>query len=228
LEDLNDFQINASLSFHEQRDDFCDVTLVSEGNHQILAHKLILSASSTVFRNILIANNNQNPLIYFKGIKAKELEYLVDFMYNGEVSILQDELNNFLKLAADFELKGLVEFPNDMEKKEISMPAKKKVKEKYLIKESNNVDEKPVMENIEDIVHEHLGVIANTNLNLSDISYVDCKPEQTDLLIEHRSGLWYCLVCNKSMKMKRDMRRHAEVHVEGVSLPCGQCGNVFR
>ena len=33
------------------------------------------------------------------GVRFAELAYLVDFMYHGEVSILQDEIQSFMNLA---------------------------------------------------------------------------------------------------------------------------------
>ena len=40
-----------------------------------------------------------------------------------------------------------------------------------------------------------------------------------------------CTVCGKENKGKdarKDMRRHIETHIEGVSYPCNQCGKVSR
>ena len=39
---------------------------------------------------------------------------------------------------------------------------------------------------------------------------------------------WKCNVCGKSAKTRRDMGRHIESHIEGISYPCNQCGTVSR
>ena len=106
---FNNFTSNASQSFQELRDDtdFCDVTLISDGNHQIKAHKVILSASSPFFLEMLRSNNRSHPLIYMRGTKAKELAAIVDFIYIGEAKIFQDDLDTFLALAEEIKLKGL-------------------------------------------------------------------------------------------------------------------------
>ena len=51
----NDFQSNVSKSFSTLRNEdlYYDVTLVSDDQKQVPAHKLILSACSEYFRNIL-------------------------------------------------------------------------------------------------------------------------------------------------------------------------------
>merc|ERR1712106_165451 len=106
----NDFGTNISDAFRELREekDFFDVTLACEDN-QIEAHKVILSACSPFFRNILRRNPHQHPLIYLKGVKYQELLSVLNFMYLGEVNIAQDELNSFLSVAEDLRVKGLTQ-----------------------------------------------------------------------------------------------------------------------
>ena len=106
----NDFEKNISEAFRELREekDFFDVTLACDDN-QIQAHKVILSACSPFFRNVLRKNPHQHPLIYLKGVKHKELLSVLNFMYVGEVNIAQDELNSFLTVAEDLKVKGLTQ-----------------------------------------------------------------------------------------------------------------------
>ena len=105
----NDFQENISSAFSNLRDDtvYTDVTLVSEDGQHIEAHKVILSASSPFFMNILKLSKHSNPLIYLKGFKAKEIHTLIDFMYNGVADVYQDDLDLFLAKADELQLKGL-------------------------------------------------------------------------------------------------------------------------
>merc|ERR1712217_766978 len=106
----NDFESNISLSFRELREekDFFDITL-SCGDEQIQAHKLILSACSPFFRNILKKNVHQHPLLYLKGVKFRDLQAVLDFMYHGEVNVAQEELNSFLAVAEELQVKGLTQ-----------------------------------------------------------------------------------------------------------------------
>ena len=68
----NDFQTNVSKSFNVLRkeEEFFDVTLVSDDEQHIQAHKLILSASSDFFKNILTKSNHSNPLIFLPGMTS--------------------------------------------------------------------------------------------------------------------------------------------------------------
>jgi len=106
----NDFESNISVAFRELRDDkdFFDVTLACD-DEQISAHKVILSACSPFFRNILRRNPHQHPLLYLKGVKYTDLQSVLNFMYNGEVNVAQEELNSFLAVAEELRVKGLTQ-----------------------------------------------------------------------------------------------------------------------
>jgi len=106
----NDFENNISSAFRELRDDkdFFDVTLACD-DEQIQAHKVILSACSPFFRNVLRRNPHQNPLLYLKGVKYTDLQSVLNFMYHGEVNVAQEELNSFLAVAEDLRVKGLTQ-----------------------------------------------------------------------------------------------------------------------
>jgi len=106
----NDFESNISSAFRELRDDkdFFDITLACD-DEQIQAHKVILSACSPFFRNVLRRNPHQHPLLYLKGVKYTDLQSVLNFMYHGEVNVAQEELNSFLAVAEDLRVKGLTQ-----------------------------------------------------------------------------------------------------------------------
>ena len=107
----NDFKENVTSAFISLRndDDFTDVTLACEDGKQVEAHKVILAASSSFFQEVLKRNKHSHPLIYMKGMKYEDLLPIVDFVYNGETSIFQENLDSFLKSAEDLFLKGLAQ-----------------------------------------------------------------------------------------------------------------------
>jgi len=104
----NDFESNLSTAFKELKNDqdLFDITLVCEDD-QLKAHKLILSACSPFFRKVLLRNPHQHPLLYMKGMMSSNMQSVLDFMYLGEVSVAQEELNCFLAVAEDLKVKGL-------------------------------------------------------------------------------------------------------------------------
>ena len=52
-------------------------------------------------------------MIYMRGLKAKALEAIVDFIYHGEANIYQEDLDGFLALAEELQLKGLSDTNGD-------------------------------------------------------------------------------------------------------------------
>ena len=105
----NDFKESLIFSFRELRDDreFSDVTLVCEDDKEIKAHKTVLISCSPVLRNLLKRHKHPNPLIYMRGVKSNILAPILDFLYHGEANIAQEDLDTFLELAEEFQLKGL-------------------------------------------------------------------------------------------------------------------------
>ena len=106
----NDFKDNVKTAFGNLRDDknFTDVTLASDDGQQVEAHKVILAASSPFFQKLLESNRHPHPLICMKGMKFNDLLAIVDFLYFGQTSVFQENLNNFLSITHELELKGLV------------------------------------------------------------------------------------------------------------------------
>jgi len=88
--------------------DFVDVTLGVEGR-RLSAHKMLLSACSPYFRELLKGNPCQHPIIVLRDIKYDDLHSLLQFMYNGEVNVAQDQLNSFLKSAESLKIRGLTD-----------------------------------------------------------------------------------------------------------------------
>jgi len=146
----NDFESNISGAFKELRDDkdFFDVTLACE-DEQIQAHKVILSACSPFFRNILRRHPNPNPLLYLKGVKYTDIQAVLNFMYHGEVNVAQEELNSFLAVAEDLRVKGLTQNKSEMEttsqniKTPISTPTNIIPKTHYKTTQERNIQPQP-------------------------------------------------------------------------------------
>ena len=94
---LNEFEENIrnSLKLFRSEVKLFDVTLASDDGHQIQGHKIILSAGSDFFRNIFSRCNQNNMLIYLKGISRENLENVTNFLYNGDTLVSHQELNAF-------------------------------------------------------------------------------------------------------------------------------------
>ena len=107
---LKDFEGKSKIYWQELQNekDFCDVTLVCE-DKQIEAHKLVISSCSPVLENILKLNQTFHPVIYLRKVKYRDLQNLLNFMYQGEANVSEEDLNNFLEIAEDLNIGGLCE-----------------------------------------------------------------------------------------------------------------------
>ena len=99
-----DFQKNAGETFCDllKERDFCDVTLVCQ---QLLCHKVVLAASSQVIKEMLRSSTHNHPLLYFWGVKARDLARMVDFIYRGRLQLYQSDLSDFLNLSEILKVK---------------------------------------------------------------------------------------------------------------------------
>ncbi|XP_034243696.1 broad-complex core protein isoforms 1/2/3/4/5-like isoform X7 [Thrips palmi] len=88
--------------------DLVDVTLSCEGK-KIKAHKMLLSACSTYFKDLFKENPCQHPVIIFRNVKFADLEALIDFIYQGEVNVVQEQLASFLTTAELLAVQGLTD-----------------------------------------------------------------------------------------------------------------------
>ncbi|XP_071535008.1 uncharacterized protein [Panulirus ornatus] len=96
--------------------DFVDVTLACEGQF-LKAHKMLLSACSVFFRDLLKANPCQHPIVILPPeVRFADLEKLLRFIYQGEVNVHQENLARFLKTAEMLKIRGLAE---DSEKQRV-------------------------------------------------------------------------------------------------------------
>ena len=111
----NNFQDNVLNSISKLRDthDYTDVTLACDEDREFQAHKIILSASSPYFLNMFKKTNHPQPFVFLRGLKSRDLEAILEFVYSGECSMDQAYLNNFLILAEELQIKGLSGTPTD-------------------------------------------------------------------------------------------------------------------
>ena len=214
----DDFQNNLVGSFQELRKDrdFADVTLACQ-DQQLEVHKVVLSAASHVFQCILKKNRNKNPLIYLRGITSKELVSIVDFIYHGEVRIYEDDLNKFLQLAEEFQLRGLTGFEQPFKEQNIFNTGMKI--EPSEANTTTNSDDK----------HNERKSVAISETTQKEISGIGADvAKQIKSMIKKHGGIWTCKFCGLEKKHKGHVMEHVESHIEGLEFPCNMCGKVYR
>lgn len=106
----NNHQSNLLSVFDQLLHDesFVDVTLAVEGK-LLKAHKMVLSACSPYFQTLFVNHPDKHPIVILKDVPYNDMRSLLDFMYRGEVSVDQDRLTAFLRVAESLRIKGLTE-----------------------------------------------------------------------------------------------------------------------
>ena len=265
----NQFQSNITKALSDLRkdSDFFDVTLVTEDFQHISAHKMALAASSDLFKTILkrAQSSNPHPLIYLSGVSAKDLNFVLDYIYHGEVELFQNDVYEFLNVAKRLKIEGLIGesppppaaeekrevFINEIKTKEKEANIETKKKKTRIENKSKKIKDSAVkMENkMEDVIHvntegnigneflvdEFVPVdasapsdvksdVMNRSVSIEDaLAIVDTYIEDQDA-----DGWWKCKTCLKTSKSRPNIRKHAEIHIEGLSFACQLCGMTYK
>ena len=235
----NDFKENATSAFGTLREDndFADVTLACEDGKQFEAHKVILATSSPFFQNILRRNKHTHPLIFMRGLKSEDLAAIIDFLYCGEANVFQENLDSFLAIAEELQLKGLTGKTNDNEVKpeETHSARKMPIYEKQLnLPGMSGEHAQARNDNQIAVAHNYnsFGAVALTSNFSGDLQELD---DQTISMMVRTSGksvcgnpMYKCTICGKEGE-KSNLKKHMEFkHLEGISIPCNHCDKFFR
>ena len=226
----NDFQSLVQLSFGELRtdNDFTDVTLACE-DQSIKAHKVVLSTCSPFFKKLLKTYSHSQPLIYMKGMKANSLTAVIDFLYLGEANVFEEELDSFLALAEELQLKGL-EGNSKQEVPDHQTEKFSHTDRSVEVKKQNLPDRR-----ISDVKFENE---ASFSQGTAMMTYQQ-KPKLNSLIepatmakiesmIEKRVDGKYCTNCGYTSKNSGHMKEHVEKHIEGLEYYCNICDKMMR
>ena len=224
----NDFKTTVSNSFGILREekDFFDVTLVSDDERQIPAHKLVLSACSEFFKSILRNNSHSHPLLYLSGIHSTNLSLILDYIYQGEVQIYQEHLDSFLEVAQKLKIEGLITGAEENNSQSRHFKSEETLDESL----PNTEEDVYISDGETDTTEETVGVkkhkVENTiSVSVTDNSQVE---ERIQEILDRQDGLYHCNVCGYKNKFKGVMVRHIETHIEGLSYSCSVCHKTFR
>nr|ACO10423.1 Broad-complex core protein isoform 6 [Caligus rogercresseyi] len=222
-------------------EEFFDVTLAC-GPREIRAHRVILSACSPFFRTHLKNIPHHNPFLYLKGFRPDHLESIISFIYNGEVRIHSEELEEFLACAEELKVHGL--------------PQNRPTQPKVIIKEEEDdflndgvpivpradssrkrsfkqeVDEEDMFHLMDHLAGDHSGFALKEEDGRGDASKNKQLDAEIAKLISERdpnTEIFSCLRCPYSSLNKDNLKKHIEArHFLTDGYTCDTCGRVFK
>ena len=222
----NDFSVNLRSAFGDLRDDneFTDVTLVCEDGQQVGAHKVVLVSSSPFFLNLFKRNKHSHPLVYMRGLTFENLLSVVDFLYKGEANVFQENLDSFLVIAEELQLKGLDRKDKEADSMKVSQMPTSTTSETTLQVLNNEAISSPMTETD----------IALTNFSSSiDLDELDAKVKSMMIISENRIGKQnikarVCMICGKAGQMNVIMHHIEANHISDISIHCSACNKTLN
>ena len=213
----NDFHDNVISAFKEFRDDkdFTDLTLACEDGRQLETHKMVIIASSPFFESLLKMNKHPHPLIYMRGVKSEDLEAMLDFFYLGEANVSKENLDSFLSLADELQLKGLRrDRPEE------------KVNHSNIVSTQINADVKPKLPQKLWSTAAILPIDQTANTDLEELdrqvkSMLEISENTAPGKAQGRARM--CKVCGKEGYMTMIMNHIETKHMTGIAIPCKIC-----
>ena len=154
----------------------------------------------------------------------------MDFLYKGEANVYQENLDSFLAVAEELQLKGL-KGNEDVE----TLPQTETSRMPNYTRESKSNFKSEIRRATEekrDDMNLPSGTVAlngHQSGNLLELLHAsDQMLEKTDSKMPNGKPMYRCTACGKQGE-KGNMRNHIEAaHMEGISLPCNTGGKVFR
>jgi len=186
-------------------DSFADVTLVTDDKKQIKAHRNILSACSSVFKEILQINtNNNHPVIYLRGILYSEMESILQFIYLGEAKFYEERMNEFLTVAKNLDIRELGKSIEDGDSA------------------ATNGDDTNIKE--EESTIEADDAAEPSKQDIDDATDGQHKTQSKAVTKGYK---YECKQCDKAFYGSSTLRRHIKSAHEGVKNACNQCDKYY-
>ena len=210
----DNYQSNWKNALNELHKDpeFADVTLISDDKVKFSAHKILLSSCSNLFKFILKSNTQANPLLYLGGVNSVNLGFILDFIYQGEVNIYQEQLDSFITSAEKLEIEGLLGWTRNSHEN-------LNLREQD---EENRTEQNEVTQVLRKFGKKWkpVGMIDVGSLSTEE------KEKKKKELYERTDDGWKCRICSYTNNKGSDttcIKEHAEIHLAGLVYICKIC-----
>lgn len=238
----NQFNQNLKSSLFRMKDShqLTDVAILCEDGTKFVAHRLILAACSSFFKQIFLMNDTCPAWIYLKGVESLMLRFLLEFVYMGEVEVPEQSLAKFLETAHELKIKGLAKYGGNSSRltkeeqqqgpvwPEVKLEAEPiiEVPEQNLNLETELEDDEPKQMVIAEDEHQVEAAPSEGRLFSAEVN-AELDKQIEEILVKN-DGVWSCKVCGKFANHKSKLKQHVETHIDGFSHPCNICGKSYR
>ncbi|CAK1603096.1 unnamed protein product [Parnassius mnemosyne] len=198
----NNYVSHVTEAFNELRfsDDLVDVTLCCDGG-KIRAHKMLLSACSSYFKEIFKENPCQHPVIIFRNFKFEDLNAIINFMYHEANA----QKNSHDVPDSEFQVENVrTDDSTNLKAGETLLP----IEEMQVDTQSTSA---------EDLSEKNTdAVLAKFRCQLCPKGFK--HPTSLTLHKDSHAGKTQCPVCHRSFSRSYDMRSHLQRIHQGKQL----------
>ena len=197
-----------------------DVTLVSEDKKQFRAHKVVLSACSSVLKSYISKSTTLSPVIHLRGVKSNEIESILQFIYLGEAAFDLYRIKDFLNVARRLDIKGIdydLKIPDtvhfvDVSKQKWDQTNKLRIEAKE-IRESSNRNRR------------HVRSKQDKRYPCKQCNYISKLRNNLDQHVKsiHKGVVYPCDQCNLISSNPNNLRQHKKSVHEKVKYLCDKC-----
>ena len=189
-------------------------------------------------------------LLCLEGVNSQELNNVLEYMYNGEIKIFQEDLERFMEIAERFKLEGLTG-ANEVDEKNFQRPEPSNQflknenfsttfkedshKNTSLMVPADAIARNPnsQIRKFNDYGNSSSKISTAVNSSLELISDTFSSIEELNQRIDEEitkdnDGMWRCGKCPKVSRNKGHMKEHVEVHFDDICYPCQYCDKTFR
>ena len=156
-----------------------------------------------------------------RGVKSIDLLAIIDFLYLGKANVFQENLDSFLAIAEELQLKGL------MEETECQENAKE-ISEKVVRDRSQTTEraQQPVQKNADRKIAKYEEF--SEDFSELEVRIKSMMEMSRNLVSNGKQKAHICKVCGKE-GWPNDIRRHIEAkHLGELSFPCNFCEKKCR
>ena len=226
------FQTNLSSTLGGlQQGNLADVTLVSEDQIQMQAHRIVLSACSPVLKNLLLCNPSSHPLIHLMGAKQQDIQSILQFMYLGEAAVNKEHIDDVIEIAKDLQMEEILHYytkgesiENIKEDKEVSVNGRQVNDDLNSIEYNTCGDSQDIIKGLdkEKIGHITAADVVKIKAETVDVNFVESINETKCIKLKGSRSI-KCDDCELVFITRMGLRLHRRSIHEGIRYFCDYC-----
>ena len=191
---------------------FSDVILVCDDQNWLKAHQVVLSACSSVFKDILTDNDEDETIIYLEGIQYQDLITVLQYLYCGETFDSYRNIKVLKHIARDLRINTLLDSIMDYETKsfeKLFLPQSQKQEKTR----SPHIKKQRTQRQVPGTKY-----CCNVCRQMFPSKYIFKKHTQSNCGQDVQ-----CSLCERKFTSRTSMKDHIKYKHEGKSYPCSFC-----